>query len=154
MKNYLDFLGQKPVKTIEDLRQTVDKYMKYKVDGDKFEKEEDFEREVRDMLEREGFIVQPKKNVKNSMLFEKLYSGDIDNQIPDIVVECKEGKVFLELKLRKDDNWYKSDITKVHDYLTYNKCVASGVLFLHKGFHANWIQCLNNLEYWYFWRIY
>lgn len=139
-------------KTIQELRQTVENYMKFQVDGDKFSSEQEFEDEVRAMLINAGFIVQDKHNVNNAnKIAEERHFSRIEDQIPDIAVECAEGLVFLELKLKNNDAMYEMDKLKVRDFVIYKKCVAAGVLFLDEKYRQGWIQCQKNRIYYYYW---
>ena len=140
-------------KTIQELRQTVENYMKFQVDGDNFTSEQEFEDEVRAMLISADFIVQDKHNVNNAnkIAEERHFSGRIEDQIPDIAVECAEGLVFLELKFKNNDALYNMDRLKVRDFVTYKKCIAAGVLFLDEKYRQGWIQCQKNRKYYYYW---
>lgn len=139
-------------KTILELRQTVENYMKFQVDGDKFSSEQEFEDEVRAMLINAGFIVQDKHNVNNAnKIAEERHFGRIEDQIPDIAVECAEGLVFLELKFKNNDAMYEMDKLKVRDFVTNKKCAAAGVLFLDEGYRPGWSRCEKNPKYYYYW---
>lgn len=142
-------------KSIQELRQTVAYYMRYDVDGDQFDNEQEFEDAVRAMLEGADFIIQDKHKVENAIkeAEERHFSGRIEDQIPDIVVECAEGLVFLELKFKNTDAMYKMDRLKVHDYVFYKKCIAAGVLFLDEGWRLGWSQCQKNKKYYYYWSL-
>lgn len=141
-------------KTVAELNAVVENYMKNVVNGDDFKDEQDFEDAVRKMLSEQRFEVLPKKNVNNitSMVRESQFSN-VDDQIPDIVVNCKEGSVFIELKLRREEADYNSDIAKVKNYLSRKKCSYVGVLFLDDKIHVGWNQCQRNKKYYYLWKI-
>ena len=140
-------------KCISDLKITIDKYMKNTINGDHFENEQAFEDDVRKMLKAKGFIVQEKKNVENAIkeISERRFSGKIEGKIPDIIVECREGLVFLELKLNDSEPLYIADIKKVQDYREKKKCAAAGVLFLDKEQYHGWEHCVANPAYYYYW---
>ena len=70
MANYLDFFGgmKGSLKSIDELRLVVNNYMRYEVDGDKFNDEQEFENEVRKLLKAHGFKIQDDKhNVENAI---------------------------------------------------------------------------------------
>lgn len=135
--------------TIKDLFDTINDYMYNKVDGDDFELEQDFEDAIRDLLETECFNVLPKKNVENT---ERMFCEgvNVDNQIPDIAVKCDDGSVLLELKLRRSQADYDSDIQKVENYVDQEKCDVGGVLFLDNEEQEDWKTCNANPRYWYY----
>ena len=135
------------------MRNVVANYMRNVVDGDDFINEQQFEDEVRDMLEAAGFVVQDKHNVENAIreIKERYFSGTIFDKIPDIIVECAEGLVFLELKFRNTDKMYDNDIKKVAKYRNLPECAAAGVLFLDEGYRYGWLRCLKNPKYYYYW---
>lgn len=138
------------MKSFEDIRQTIDMYMKRYINGDDFEDELDFENEIREMLVEEGFDVLPKVCVKNAQqMVEGLYSN-VERQIPDITVNCEDGQAFLELKFCNDDTAYNNDIIKVNNYLSAGECEATGVLFMDDN-KDEWEPCLANSRYTYFW---
>ena len=158
MANYLDFFsGMKgSLKSIDELRCVVNNYMRYEVDGDKFKDEQEFEDEVRKLLKAHGFKIQEDKhNVGNAIneARERLFAGRIEDKIPDIVVECAEGLVFLELKFKNTDTMYHSDIEKVQMYRELKECAASGVLFLDEKYKIGWLQCQKNKKYYYYWSL-
>lgn len=140
-------------KCISELRSTIDHYMKNTIEGDLFENEQDFEDAIRTMLKDKGFKVQEKKNVENAIkeISERRFSGKIEGKIPDIIVECREGLVFLELKLNDSEPLYIADIKKVQDYREKKKCAAAGVLFLDKEQYHGWEHCVANPAYYYYW---
>lgn len=148
-------MGNLDKKTVAELNAVVENYMRNIVDGGRLNNEQEFEDEVRGMLIQHGFEVLSKKNVNNitSMVRESHFSN-VDDQIPDIVVNCKEGSVFLELKLRREETDYDSDIAKVKNYLSKKKCSYAGVLFLDKKNHTSWRQCQKNTQYYYLWQLY
>ena len=140
-------------KCISELRSTIDKYMKNTVNGDQFENEQDFEDAIRTMLKEKGFKVQEKQNVENAIkaINERSFSGEVENKIPDIAVECRDGLVFLELKLNDSEPLYIADITKVQDYRKKEECAAAGILFLDEEQYHSWERCLANPKYSYLW---
>lgn len=148
-----EFAGKK---YISELSSTIDKYMKNSVNGDQFKNEQDFEDAIRTMLKAKGFIVQEKQNVENAIkeISERSFSGELEREIPDIIVECREGLVFLELKFKNTDAMYSEDMRKVQDYRDKKKCAAAGVLFLDKEQHCRWERCLANPNYYYHWQLY
>ena len=156
MANYLDFFGgiKGGLKSIDELRRVVGYYMRFEVDGDKFNDEQDFENEVRKLLKAHGFKIQDDKhNVENAIneAKERLFAGRVEDKIPDIVVECAEGLVFLELKFKNTDTMYNSDIEKVQQYRKLKECAAAGVLFLDEKYILGWLQCQKNKKYYYYW---
>ncbi len=156
MANYLDFFGgmKGSLKSIDELRLVVNNYMRYEVDGDKFNDEQEFENEVRKLLKAHGFKIQDDKhNVENAIneAKERLFAGRVEDKILDIVVECAEGLVFLELKFKNTDTMYNSDIEKVQQYRKLKECAAAGVLFLDEGYRYGWLKCLKNPKYYYCW---
>ena len=142
-------------KSISDLKITVDDYMKNTINGDQFDDEEDFEDDVREMLKAKGFIVQEKQNVENAIkeVNERSFSGEVENKIPDIAVECHEGLVFLELKFKNTDAMYSEDMRKVQNYRVEKKCTAAGVLFLDEERRYAWKRCIANSSYYYYWNL-
>lgn len=140
-------------KSISDLKITVDDYMKNTINGDQFDDEQAFEDDVREMLKAKGFIVQEKQNVENAIkeVNERSFSGDVENKIPDIVIECREGLVFLELKFENSPAMYLDDRMKVLDYKKQQKCAAAGVLFLDMKQYHGWERCVANPAYYYYW---
>ena len=140
-------------KYILELSSTIDKYMKNTINGDQFKNEQDFEDAIRTMLKDKGFKVQEKQSVENAIkeVSERHFSGKIEGNIPDIAVECREGLVFLELKLKNSAAMYLSDERKVQNYREKKKCAAAGVLFLDKEQYPNWVQCETNTAYYYYW---
>ena len=120
-------------KSVSELRNAVDNYMRNVVNGDDFINEQQFEDEVRDMLEAAGFIIQDKHNIENAIreINERQVSGAVFEKVPDITVECREGLVFLELKFRNTEK--------------------IGVLFLDEGYRYGWLRCLRNPKYYYYW---
>ena len=145
-----EFAGKK---CISELISTIDKYMKNTINGDLLDDEQEFEDAVRNVLKAKGFIVQEKQNVENAIkeLNEKNFSEEIEKKIPDIAVECREGLVFLELKLNDSEPLYIADIEKVQEYRDKKKSAAAGVLFLDKEQYPNWMQCKANPKYNYYW---
>lgn len=140
-------------KTIQELVDVIDNYMSQTIDGDNFNAEQDFEDEIRAVLEEEGFEVLEKRNVNNiqKMLSEGV--GKVEDMIPDIVVDCAEGTMFLELKYRNTIPMYEDDILKVQKYVEEDVCYAAGVIFLDTNRMAekeNWKPCAANDEYYYF----
>lgn len=143
------------LKTIKELSIAVNNFMRYEVDGDMFANEQDFENAVRTMLEQEGFVVLEKHNVENTReLVERHFSSDVNLQIPDISVQCKDGLVFLELKFKNTPNNYQADEEKISNYLKEKKCVVAGVLFLDEIHYKDWVQCQQNKKYYYYWQLY
>lgn len=142
-------------KSISDLKITVDNYMKNTINGDQFDDEQAFENDVREMLKAKGFIVQEKQNVENAIkeVNERSFSGDVENKIPDIVIECREGLVFLELKFENSPAMYLDDRMKVLDYKKQQKCAAAGVLFLDMKQYHGWERCVANPTYYYYWNL-
>ena len=140
-------------KCISELSSTIDKYMKNTINGDQFKNEQDFEDAIRTMLKDNGFKVQEKQNVENAIkeVNERSFSGELEREIPDIIVECREGLVFLELKLNDSEPLYIADIKKVQDYREKKKCAAAGVLFLDKEQYHGWEHCVANPAYYYYW---
>lgn len=140
-------------KYISELSSTIDQYMKNTINGDQFKNEQDFEDAVRKMLKEKGFKVQEKQNVENAIkeVNERSFSGDVENKIPDIVIECREGLVFLELKFENSPAMYLDDRMKVLDYKKQQKCAAAGVLFLDKKQYHGWERCVANPAYYYYW---
>ncbi len=140
-------------KYISELSSTIDKYMKNTVNGDLFENEQDFEDAVRKILKEKGFKVQEKQNVENAIkeVNERSFSGDVENKIPDIVIECREGLVFLELKFENSPAMYLDDRMKVLDYKKQQKCAVAGVLFLDMKQYHGWERCVANPAYYYYW---
>ena len=140
-------------KSISNLKITVDDYMKNTINGDQFDDEQAFENDVREMLKAKGFIVQEKQNVENAIkeVSERRFSGKIEGKIPDIVIECCEGLVFLELKLNDPEPLYLNDRMKVQDYREKKKCAAAGVLFLDEEQYRGWEHCVANPTYYYYW---
>ena len=154
MKNYLDFFNIKPQKTINDLRNTVETYMRCVVDGDTFKNEQEFEDAVRKMLKSTGFTVLEKRNVANTIaIVEEKHFSDVDAQIPDLAVLCIEGLVLIEMKLRRESAAYKADVNKISQYVGEGKCVATGALFLDDEYHTGWKRCLVNSKYFYYWNL-
>ena len=145
-----EFAGKK---YISELSSTIDKYMKNTINGDHFENEQAFEDDVRKMLKAKGFIVQEKQTVENAIkeVSERHFSGKIEGKIPDIAVECREGLVFLELKLNDPEPLYLDDRMKVQDYRDKKKCAAAGVLFLDMKQYHGWEHCVANPTYYYYW---
>ena len=139
------------MKTIENLRCTIDIYMKHYINGDNFENEQDFENDIREMLVDEEFDVLPKVSVSNAQTMSEGVSN-VERQIPDIAVNCEDGQVFLELKFCRDNIAYNSDIDKVHNYLAEEESEAAGVLFMDDQ-KEEWEPCLANSIYTYFWRL-
>ena len=139
-------------KCISELNSTIDKYMKNTVNGDQFKNEQNFEDAIRTMLKDKGFKVQEKQNVENAIkeVNERSFSGELEREIPDIAVECREGLVFLELKFKNTDAMYSEDIRKVQDYREKKKCAAAGVLFLDKEQYRGWEHCVANPAYYYY----
>lgn len=135
--------------TINALFETIDEYMCNEVDGEMFEDEQDFENAIRAKLEEECFTVLPKRNVENT---ERMFCEgvNVDNQIPDIAVKCDDGSVLLELKLRRSQADYDSDIQKVENYVDQEKCDVGGVLFLDNEEQEDWETCNANPRYWYY----
>lgn len=140
-------------KSVSELRNVVANYMRNVVNGDDFINEQQFEDEVRDMLEAAGFIIQDKHDVENAIreINERQVSGTVFEKVPDITVECREGLVFLELKFRNTEKMYRSDIDKVNKYRKLPECAAAGVLFLDEGYRYGWLKCLKNPKYYYYW---
>lgn len=145
-----EFAGKK---CISELSSTIDKYMKNTVNGDQFKNEQDFEDAIRTMLKDKGFKVPEKKNVENAIkeVNERSFSGEVEREIPDIIVECHERLVFLELKFKNTDAMYSEDMRKVQNYRVEKKCTAAGVLFLDKVQHHDWERCIANPTYYYYW---
>ena len=145
-----EFAGKK---YISELSSTIDKYMKNTINGDQFKNEQNFEDAIRTMLKDNGFKVQEKQNVENAIeeVNERSFSGELERKIPDIIVECREGLVFLELKLNDPKPLYIADTKKVQEYLDKKKCTATGILFLDKKQYPNWVQCKANTAYYYYW---
>ena len=140
------------MKTFDDLYQTIDAYMKRYINGDDFEVEQDFEDDIRKMLEEEGFNVLPKACVRNAQaMFEGV--SNVKRQIPDIAVNCVDGQAYLELKFCRTNTAYGSDIRKVNKYLSRGECDVAGVLFLDDK-NEEWKPCLANSIYTYFWELY
>ena len=140
------------MKTINNLRQTINLYMKRYINGDEFEDEQDFENDIRAMLEDKEFVVLPRVCVNNAQkMVEGLYS-DTGRQIPDITVNCADGQVFWELKFCRDNTAYNADIEKVQNYLAHEECEAAGVLFLDDN-KEKWEPCLGNSMFTYFWEL-
>lgn len=140
-------------KTIQELLTFIDNYMSQTIDGDNFNAEQDFEDEIRAVLEEEGFEVLEKHNVRNiqKMLSEGI--GNVEDMIPDIVVDCAEETMFLELKYCNTIPMYDADIQKVQDYVAEEETRAAGVLFLDTNKMAGcvgWKMCAANDEYYYF----
>ena len=140
-------------KYISELSSTIDKYMKNTINGDQFKNEQDFEDAIRTMLKDNGFKVQEKQNVENAIkeVNERSFSGELEREIPDIIVECREGLVFLELKLNDSEPLYVADRMKVQDYRDKKKCAAAGVLFLDMKQYHGWECCVANPAYYYYW---
>lgn len=134
--------------TIKDLFDTINDYMYNKVDGDAFENEQDFEDAIRELLDENCFnVVSSRHTVAN---VEKLLSegvGNVEDQIPDIVVSCDDGVVFIELKLRRSPEDYESDIKKVQNYIKQGKCDDGAVLFLDNVRRQGWTICQANKAY-------
>lgn len=140
-------------KTIQELLTFIDNYMSQTIDGDNFNAEQDFEDEIRAVLEEEGFEVLEKHNVRNiqKMLSEGV--GNVEDKIPDIVVDCVESLMFLELKYCNTLTMYENDILKAKRYVDEEKCCAAGVLFLDTNKMAGcgeWKMCAANDNYYYF----
>ena len=140
-------------KCILELQSTIDYYMKNTINGDLLDDEQEFEDAVRTMLKDKGFKVQEKQNVENAIkeVNERSFSGEVENKIPDIAVECHEGLVFLELKLNDSEPLYIADTKKVQEYLDKKKCAAAGVLFLDMKQYHGWKHCMANPTYYYYW---
>lgn len=142
-------------KTIAELLETIQYYMSNVVNGDSFRNEKDFENAVRRRLILKGFeILSNQMDVANAKktLQEKSYAN-VERQIPDIVVDCAEGTMFLELKYRNTIPMYEDDILKVQKYVEEDVCYAAGVIFLDTNRMAekeNWKPCAANDEYYYF----
>lgn len=155
MEDIKDYIKKLSLKTIDELRDVVERYMKYEVDGDMFVNEEAFENAVRAMLKQSGFEVFDKEDVANAIkeISERHFSSDVNRQIPDISIQCREGLVFLELKFKNTPAAYQADIEKVANYLKQGKCVAAGILFLDETRYPDWAQCVKNRKYFYLWRL-
>lgn len=156
MANYLDFFGGKQKKSIDELRQTVENYMKFTVNGDNFSNEQDFEDDVRNMLEGADFIVLEKHNVENTQAIgRQLFSENMKSKIPDISVLCAEGLVFLELKYCSTPAMYEADMEKAAKYLEEGECEAAGVLFMDTTQYQGWKRCLRSFrnKYYYYWEL-
>lgn len=149
-----DHIKKSLLKSIDELQVIVNRYMRFEVDGDMFADEQHFENAVRATLKASGFDVLEKHNVENirKLVTEKYYSK-VEDQIPDISVQCKEGLVFLELKFKNKPQNYIDDVDKVNNYLTKSKCVAAGVLFLDVTQYDDWTQCKKNCDYYYYWKL-
>lgn len=146
LQRFLEF------RTINDLRQVVDRYMRLEVDGDNFAKEKNFENAVKAMLEQEGFIVLKKQDVENTQkAINEREFANVDRQIPDISIKCRDGLALLELKFDDSPKVYKDDIDKIDNYLKEAVCAASGVLFLDATCYPGWKQCQKNSKYHYYW---
>ena len=143
------------MKTINDLQTSVDFYMEWLVNGDNFEVEQDFEDDLREYLMNDGFDVMDKRNVENTneAVSERLFSGRVEDQIPDIAVDCFNGLVFLELKFCDSPSLYSADVKKVNRFLEKNKCQAAGVLFLDNVKREGWKACRGNNDYNYYFEI-
>lgn len=139
--NYLDYISEPSLKSFDELRQTINYYMKWEVNGDEFENEQDFEDAVREKLEDSGFVVLEKQNVKNTQQAVRGLFSNVKAQIPDISVQCAEGLVFLELKFCNTPANYNADIDKANNYLTKGECVAAGVLFMDATQREEWVAC-------------
>ena len=154
MSEFQRFSEKKNLNTIDELCAIIEHYMKFEVDGDNFRDEQHFENAVRAVLEQAGFKVQPKQDVKNTIAsVNEKYFGDVNRQIPDISIQCKDGLVFLELKFKNTPQKYIEDIEKVANYLRLGKCDAAGVLFLDDTQYSGWEQCKKNPKYYYFWQL-
>lgn len=155
MQNFSDIMRNSFKKSVDELKQTVEFYMKWKIDGSTFSDEQAFEDDIRAMLKREHFEVLDKHNVENSLelLTERSYSGRVEDMIPDIVVDCSEGPVFLELKFCREMADYQADEEKCAKYLKAGKCIAAGVLFLDVKTREGWIRCFANYRYNYLWKL-
>lgn len=140
-------------KCILELQSTIDYYMKNTINGDLLDDEQEFEDAVRTMLKDKGFKVQEKQNVENAIkeVNERSFSGELERDIPDIIVECREGLVFLELKLKDSEPLYIADIKKVQEYRDKKKCAVAGVLFLDMKQYHGWERCVANPAYYYYW---
>lgn len=142
-------------KSVDELQRIVDFHMKWEIDGSKFRDEQAFEDDIRAMLKHEGFEILEKHNVENSLelIDERSYSGRIEDKIPDIVIDCFEGPVFLELKFCRQPAVYLADQEKCAKYLQAGKCIAAGVLFLDEKHRERWTRCNANPDYWYLWNL-
>jgi hypothetical protein len=154
MSEFQRFSEKKNLNTIDELCTIIEHYMRFEVDGDNFRDEQHFENAVRAVLEQAGFKVQPKQDVKNTIAsVNEKYFGDVNRQIPDISIQCKDGLVFLELKFKNTPQKYIEDIEKIANYLRLGKCDAAGVLFLDDTQYSGWEQCKKNPKYYYFWQL-
>ena len=152
--NYLDYFNTNQLKKVDELQRTIDFYMRWEVNGDEFENEQDFEDAVREKLENSGFDVLDKQNVKNTQeVVRGLFSENVKAQIPDISIQCAEGLVFLELKFRNTPANYEADIDKVNNYLEKGECAAAGVLFMDTTRYEGWKLCSKGRQdtYYYYW---
>lgn len=149
--------------TIDNLRKIIDNYMTWDVNGKEFKTENAdghklefaFEDALREMLDNKGFKVFGKHNVRNinKLITEKYFSGDVDDKVPDIAVECINGLVLLEIKYCNKPEMYKRDDEKIAEYLRRDKCVAAGVLFLDEKQYPEWKKCYKNTDYYYRWKL-
>lgn len=156
MANYFNLLGGQRKKSIEELRQTVENYMKFTVNGDNFSNEQEFEKNIRDMLEGADFIVLEKHNVENTQAIgRQLFSENMKSKIPDISILCAEGLVFLELKFCNTPAMYEADMEKVAKYLEEGECEAAGVLFMDTTQYQGWKRCYRGFRdsYYYYWEL-
>lgn len=143
-------------KSIEELRQMVENYMKFTVNGNNFSNEQDFEDNIREMLEDAEFIVLEKHNVENTQAIgRQLFSENMKSKIPDISILCAEGLVFLELKFCNTPAMYQADVEKAARYLDEGECEAAGVLFMDTTQYPGWKRCLRGLrnKYYYYWEL-
>ncbi len=141
--------------SIENLRKTIENYMKDVVDGDDFKDslEQGFEDAVRNLLKSKGFYIVDKKNVKNIIaIAEAKGFSKIDREIPDGGIICSDGLVLIEIKYCNKETAYQADREKVSGYLTHEKCEAAGVLFLDKKQYPKWQVCNKNPMYFYEWK--
>ena len=143
------------INNISDLQRSVEFYMEWLVNGDVFEIEQDFEDDLREYLSNEGFDVLDKQNVENTneAVAGRFFSGRVEDQIPDIAVDCFDGLVFLELKYCDGPALYNADVDKVNKFLEKDKCQAAGVLFLDNVKRDGWKVCRGNNDYNYYFEI-
>ena len=140
------------MKTIDELHSYLDFYMTWKVNGDKFFIEQDFEDALREVLDDAGFEVLEKQDVEhaNEAVSGRTMSGRVERLIPDIAVACEDGLVFLELKFCRELSAYDDDIEKCQRFLDEEKCAAAGVLFLDDEPRAGWKACRCNKDFNYY----
>ena len=154
-QNYFDYFKTSHLKTVEELDKVIKFFMRWEINGDNFDVEQDFEDAVREKLENSGFEVLEKQNVKNTQEAVRGLFSNVKAQIPDISVQCEEGLVFLELKFRNTPANYEADIDKVNNYLEKGECAAAGVLFMATTQYEEWNVCAKGSldNYYYYWEL-